>query len=175
MRRMFLAFLALAAAAQQPIPIKGTPPELTGGPWINTSERKPIRLAERRGKVTVLHFWTFGCINCKHNLPIYGRWQKRFGERDVAIIGVHSPEFDNERVTRNVERSVRELGIEYPVLVDSGMRNWNRWRQQVWPAVYLIDKRGRLRYRWEGELNWGGLHGEQAIAELIEQLLAETE
>lgn len=148
-------------------------PELFGGPWLNTPNGNPIPLTSRRGKVTIVHFWTFGCINCRNNLPAYAHWHKQFAERGVIVIGVHTPETEGERVTADVLRRVRQLGIEYPILLDQDETNWRRWQQQYWPTVYLIDKRGRIRFRWIGELNYGNRGGEVRVAQWIEELLQE--
>ncbi len=148
--------------------------ELIGGPWLNTPKNMPVTLASRKGKVTIVHFWTFGCINCKHNLPAYARWQKQFEKVGVQIIGIHTPETPEEKVTSNVRQHVKELGITYPVLVDKKGENWNRWNQRYWPTVYLIDKQGRIRYNWEGELEFDGNHGETIMARHVEELLKES-
>lgn len=148
-------------------------PELVGASWLNTSRNAPVTLASRKGKVTIVHFWTFGCINCKHNLPSYSRWQNQFGKRDVAILGVHTPEFDYERRPENVARFLRDENITYPVLLDAGGENWSRWRQRYWPTVYLIDRRGRIRYVWEGELEYDRAGGEAKMARLVDALLQE--
>lgn len=147
-------------------------PRLTGSDakWINTS---PIDLSARKGKVTVVEFWTFGCINCKHNLPIYARLDRRFRERGVAIIGVHTPETASEKIDANVKAAVRRQGIEYPVVIDTDSLNWNRWGVEAWPTVFLIDKKGKIRGKWEGELNWEGKDGEAEVASQIERLLGE--
>jgi thiol-disulfide isomerase/thioredoxin len=150
-----------------------TPPELVGGPWLNTPKEAPIKLADRKGKVTVVEYWTFGCINCRRNLPSYARWQKRFEGRDVEIIGIHTPETDEEKVDANVVKKTKELGITYPVLLDQKGENWKRWEQRWWPTVYLMDKQGRVRYRWEGELDWKKAGGERIMGDLIERLLRE--
>lgn len=148
-------------------------PELLGDSWLNLPKGTHLSLASRKGKVTVLHFWTYGCINCKHNLPAYARWQKRFAAQGVVVIGIHSPETEAERDSNQVAKQVKELGITYPVLLDSDLKNWNRWQQRVWPAVCLIDKKGRARYGWEGELEWRGAGGEAKLTGLIEALLKE--
>jgi peptide-methionine (R)-S-oxide reductase len=157
-----------SAATQWPLA-----PELTGGAWLNTPDKKPITLASRRGKVTIVEFWTFGCSNCQANLPSYARWQKKFADKDVTIIGVHTPETAYESDPKNVARRVKELGITYPVLLDADNENWNRWHQQYWPTVYLVDKAGRIRRHWEGELNWNGAGGEANLSTVVEQLLKE--
>lgn len=167
------AFLCAVAFAEQPAALNQPAPELVGGLWLNTPKSRPVPLASRWGKVTVVHFWTFECINCRHNLPIYTRWHRQFAAKDVVIIGVHTPETDPERETINVTRATHQLGIEYPVLIDAETLNWSRWHQQYWPAVYLIDKQGRIRYRWVGEMNYGKVAGEAVMTRLIEELLDE--
>jgi peptide-methionine (R)-S-oxide reductase len=148
-------------------------PELTGASWLNTPDNKPLTLASRRGKVTIVHFWTFGCINCRHNLPSYAKWQKQFAARDVQIIGVHTPETGEERDPKNVAREVKSLGITYPVLIDGQSQNWARWGQQYWPTAYLIDGAGRVRYAWIGELDYNGTNGTGQMAQLVQTLLDE--
>jgi len=91
----------------------------------------------------------------------------------VAIIGVHTPETPWERSAANVTREIHRLGITYPVLLDPKSANWNRWGQQYWPTVYLIDKHGRVRYRWSGELEYDQAGGEATMARLVNQLLRE--
>lgn len=147
-------------------------PRLSGSiaKWINSA---PIDLGARKGKVTVVEFWTFGCINCKHNLPIYGRWDKKFRDRGVAIIGVHTPETPEEKVDSNVRAAVKRRGIQYPVVIDTDGTNWNRWGLSAWPTVFLIDKKGLIRAKWEGELNWNGRDGEGEYTRLIEKLIGE--
>ncbi len=135
----------MAAQVSQPSAAIAAP-ELTGNLWLNLPKGAQLSLASRKGKVTILHFWTFDCINCKHNLPAYNRWQKGFADKNVLVIGVHTPETETERNPANVARKLKELGISYPVLVDSDRDNWKRWQQRVWPTVYLIDKHGMVRY-----------------------------
>lgn len=92
----------------------------------------------------------------------------------MVIIGVHTPETPWERMTANVARQVRQLGITYPVLIDQKGANWGRWRQQYWPTVYLIDKHGRVRYRWAGELEYNHAGGEAAMGQRVAELLKES-
>ncbi len=170
-----LGLLAALPATSQSLPAANKPaPELTGRTWLNTPGQEPIRLGDRKGKVTVVHFWTFACINCRRNLPIYDRWYEKFRERGVEVIGVHTPELPQEREWRNVMAETKKLGITYPVLFDPDYRNWNRWQQQFWPAIYLIDKKGIVRAAWPGELNYGNQRGEETFSRLIEALLAES-
>ncbi len=160
-------------AQQDPIVQKSSAPELLPGPWLNSPS--PITMASRLGKVTVVHFWTFGCINCKHNLGAYNHWNQQFRARDVAVIGIHTPEFDAEKKQAGVEKAVKQFGIDYPVLIDNESANWRKWHQEFWPVVYLVDKKGNIRYRWEGELNYRNSGGERKMTAYIEQLLAEGE
>ena len=144
-------------------------PEISGTRWFNTPNGKPLSLATRRGKVTVVEFWTFDCSNCRVNLPAYERWERKFAPQGVEVIGVHTPETDEERDPKNVERFVREHGITYPVVVDEGGANWNRWNQKFWPTVYIVDKEGRVRSTYIGELH----ENEARAARDIETLLRE--
>jgi thiol-disulfide isomerase/thioredoxin len=182
-RRILLTTLAVSligvgvaqrlSSAQVPYAMVVPAPELVGGPWLNTPDNKPIKLADRKGKVTIVEFWTFGCINCQRNLPAYARWHKKYADKGVAIIGVHTPETESEKVWDNVQKKVKELGITYPVLFDLKSENWKNWKQHFWPTVYLIDKKGRVRYGWEGELDWKGAGGEAKMAARIDLLLDE--
>jgi peroxiredoxin len=146
-------------------------PDLTGDVWLNVPKGTKLSLASRKGKVTIVHFWTFACINCKRNLAAYDRWWRRFAENGVVVIGIHTPETEPERDPTNVAKKVKELGITYPVLLDSDHQNWNRWQQRIWPAIYLIDKQGRVRYLWEGELEYENAGGEAKMTRLIMELL----
>jgi thiol-disulfide isomerase/thioredoxin len=146
-------------------------PELRGiDTWINS---EPLTLAKLRGKVVVVHFWAFGCINCIHNLPHYKLWHERFQSSEVTILGMHTPETAAERNADNLRRKVKEYGIEYPVAFDAAGENWKAWANPVWPSVYLIDKQGNVRAWWYGELAWQGAKGEETLRAKIEELLAE--
>jgi peroxiredoxin len=160
----------LAGEPSQPL-VGSVTPELTGDSWINLPKGSTLSLASRKGKVTVVHFWTFGCINCKRNLPAYDRWWRRFAGNGVVVIGIHTPETEAERDPTNVAKKVKELGIAYPVLLDAEHQNWNRWQQSIWPAIYLIDKQGRVRYVWKGELEYQKAGGEAKMTQLILDLL----
>jgi peroxiredoxin len=168
-----LTMAKLTRAEREPDALNLPAPELIGGPWINTAGSKAISLADRRGKVTIVEFWTFACSNCLVNLPAYANWQKQFADKDVVVIGVHTPESERERVTANVARRIKQLGITYPILVDREHENWDRWQVEAWPTVYLVDKQGRIRYRWVGELNYRGTGGETKLGQRVEQLLKE--
>lgn len=143
-------------------------PELVGKSWLNTD--KPISLAGRKGKVTVVEFWTFDCSNCRANLPVYAQWAKKWSSDEVEIIGVHTPELPQERDPKNVAQKVKELGITYPVLIDGKNENWNRWNQRYWPAIYVVDGEGVVREKWEGELQGNA----PAFTAKIQKIVDET-
>jgi peroxiredoxin len=146
-------------------------PELRGvDAWINS---EPLSLAELRGKVVVVHFWAFGCINCVHNLPHYQSWFDKYPQRDLVIIGIHTPETSVEREVSSLRANIKEREIKYPVAVDGSAENWKAWANNMWPSVYLIDRRGQVRAWWYGELNWEGARGEESMRKRIEQLLLE--
>jgi thiol-disulfide isomerase/thioredoxin len=138
--------------------------------WLNTGG-KPVPFA--RGQVYVVHFWTFGCGNCKRNLPAYAQWQKDYANSPLTIIGIHSPETAAERDPAKVASETNRLGITYPVAIDGGSANWKRWQQQWWPTVYLVDKWGNVRFYWMCELEWNGAGGTKIMQGLIDTLLRE--
>ncbi len=148
-------------------------PEIKGkGLWLNA---KPTTLGELRGKVVALHFWTFGCINCIHNLPFYQAWQAQFPKEQFVILGIHTPESDTEQDPQQLRKAVAEKRLQFPIFTDNQRENWNDWGNQMWPSVYLIDKNGYIRYWWYGELNWKGAQGDAFIREKARQLIAEKE
>jgi peroxiredoxin len=158
------------AGAQQPVAMRIPAPELQGiDEWINS---KPTSLSDLKGKVVVLHFWTFGWINCIRN-PWYAGWHKDFAEKGLTVIGVHTPETDEEKKIEKIRKKVKDNGIKYPVAVDGRALTWQAWENQYWPTVYLIDKKGDVRYRWDGELNWKEAKGEKIMRKRIEELLTE--
>jgi len=170
---LWLLFGTVVPLAAQTKPAAVPAPELTGTTWLNVPKGDKLALAARKGKVTVVHFWTFGCINCKRNLPFYNQWQKQFAGRGLEIIGIHTPETADEHDPAKVAAKVKELGISYPVLIDENANNWKTWQQRCWPTVYLVDKHGLVRFAWEGELEYNGAGGNAKMTQLIETLLNE--
>jgi len=147
------------------------PPEIIdSGEWLNS---KPLTLESLSGSVVVVHFYAFGCINCIRNYPTYLAWHRRFRERNVVILGIHTPETTAEEDTAAVRTNAAGAAFEFPVLIDSAKANWNAWGNSMWPSVYLIDTRGYLRYFWPGELTWGGATADEWMGARIEELLAE--
>jgi len=141
-----------------------TAPELTAGDWINS---QPLELKDLRGRVVLIDFWTFGCYNCRNTLPFVKRWDDRYREKGFTVIGVHSPEFAEERKVENLRREVASLGIRYPVVTDNDYQTWGAYNVEAWPTIFLIDKQGRIRWMHVGE-------GDYDEAErMIQELLAE--
>ncbi len=140
--------------------------------WINSS---PLGPEDVRGKVVAFHFWAVGCINGQRNLPHYHSWHEQFGRRGLIVWGMHTPETKAERELSALAQKVNEQRIAYPVSADHDNANWNAWSNFLWPSVYLVDKRGTVRYWWYGELNWQGAEGEKFMRQKIEELLAEAE
>ena len=116
--------------------------------WLNS---EPLTLRELRGRVVLIDFWTYSCINCLRTLPHIRAWDERYRGAGLTIVGVHSPEFAFERVESNVRENVAKLGVRYPVALDNDFVTWQSWHNQYWPAKYLIDKRGHVRYYHFGE------------------------
>jgi cytochrome c biogenesis protein CcdA/thiol-disulfide isomerase/thioredoxin len=122
--------------------------------WLNTGG-KPVSLSSLRGRVVLVDFWTYSCINCLRTLPHLRAWDRTYRKAGLTIVGVHSPEFAFERVPDNVRSAVRRLGIRYPVAVDNDFATWRAYSNDYWPSKYLIDKAGRIRYEHYGEGGYG--------------------
>ena len=146
-------------------------PELVdSGEWLNS---EPLTLKSLAGNVIVLHFYDFGCINCIRNYPTYLEWHERFRDKNVVIIGIHTPETAASEDSATVRKKAEEAAFRFPIVIDAAKSNWNTWGNSMWPSVYLIDKRGYLRHFWPGELQWQGATGDVWMREKIEGLLAE--
>jgi len=152
-----------------PLAVKA--PELReASAWVNSES---LTLAKLRGRVVALHFWTFGCSNCIHNYPAYKAWHTAYSQKGLTILGIHTPETQGEHNIESVRTKAGENGLTFPILVDNDRKNWDAWSNNIWPSVYLIDKKGCVRYWWYGELNWQGAEGEKWMRERIDELLAE--
>ncbi|HLO99051.1 MAG TPA: redoxin domain-containing protein [Fimbriimonas sp.] len=165
---MITSSVAVILLGQQSLTGKPAP-EFIGTEWLNSE--KPITMASRKGKVTVVHFWTFGCINCKRNLPPVQRLYDKFKARGVEFISIHTPELKEERDVENVKKAVKDNNIKYPVLIDPQYENWKAWKVEYWPTFFIIDQAGNIRGNWAGELNYNGSQGEAKAAAYIEGLL----
>jgi cytochrome c biogenesis protein CcdA/thiol-disulfide isomerase/thioredoxin len=159
----------MQAAAPPPtsdLPVEGGLPPLVGAvEWLNSP---PLTVEGLRGKVVMIDFWTYSCINCLRSIPYVRAWADKYKDQGLVVIGVHSPEFAFEKNVDNVKRAVKELKIDYPVAIDSNFAIWRAFGNNYWPAHYLIDAEGRLRYHHFGE-------GEYEDAEIaIQELLKEA-
>ena len=155
-----------AAGEKNKLADLGPAPEFKGiSLWLNTA---PLRMAQLSGKVVLVDFWTYSCINCLRTLPYTKAWYKQYGSDHFVLIGVHTPEFAFEKETSNVRRALRQFGIEYPVAQDNEFKTWEAFHNSYWPAEYLIDARGRIRLAHFGE----GHYDEMDAA--IRRLLAEA-
>jgi len=146
---LFISLAAFDARTAGASSIIGNPmPDLHGGPWINHS---PLTAEDLRGRVVLVVFWTYGCYNCRHVEPYIKAWARRYRAEGLVVVGVHSPEFDYERVPAKVRDYVRNHDIAYPVVLDNDFSIWKRFDNHYWPTRYLIDRRGTVRYRHIGE------------------------
>jgi len=145
---------------------QGAMPSLTGAvEWINSPALTNESL---KGKVVLVDFWTFDCINCKHTLPYVKDWAKKYEKDGLVVIGVHTPEYGFERIIDNVKDKVKEYGITYPVAIDNNYAIWRNFDNQYWPAHYLIDAKGQVRYTHFGEGSY------ETQEKVIQQLLEEA-
>jgi cytochrome c biogenesis protein CcdA/thiol-disulfide isomerase/thioredoxin len=141
----------------------GPAPDFRGvAGWLNS---KPLTMNELRGRVVLIDFWTYSCINCLRTLPHVRAWDSRYRDAGLTIVGVHTPEFAFERVPSNVRENVKKLELRYPVALDNGFGTWDAWHNQYWPAKYLIDRNGHVRYFHFGEGDYGTT--EEAIRTLL--------
>lgn len=139
-----------AASGKEVLNVSPTPaPELRGiASWING---EPTSLQELRGSVVLIDFWTYSCINCIRTLPYVETWYKTYGAKGFVVLGVHAPEFSFEQKVENVENAVAKYGLTYPVALDNDFATWRAYGNRYWPAHYLIDKEGNIRYKHFGE------------------------
>ncbi|WP_322618193.1 cytochrome c biogenesis protein DipZ [Pseudomonas sp. BIC9C] len=145
---------------------QGAMPSLSGAvDWLNSPALTNEAL---KGKVVLVDFWTFDCINCKHTLPYVKDWAKKYEKDGLVVIGVHTPEYGFERIIDNVKAKVKEYGITYPVAIDNNYAIWRNFDNQYWPAHYLIDAKGQVRYTHFGEGSY------ETQEKMIQQLLEEA-
>ena len=123
-------------------------PDIINETWLN-SER--LHLADLKGKVVMVEFWTFGCYNCRNVEPYVKQWHQTYADQGFVVIGVHSPEFSHEREVENVKRYIKEHDIRFAVPIDNDFSTWNSYGNRYWPAMYLIDKQGVIRHVRIGE------------------------
>ena len=139
--------------------------------YINTPNNSPFTLSSLKGKVVLVDFWTYSCINCIRTIPHLNDWNQRYADKGLVIVGVHSPEFEFEKNYGNVKAAVHRLGISYPVVLDSDHGTWNAYGNQYWPRHYLIDSQGYIRDNHIGEGSYD--QTEKAIRSLLAERAAE--
>lgn len=176
MPRMKLSWKTIAplfvASAAIALPLKTTParsgdismPEAAATEWLNSSPQTPNDL---RGRVVLVQFWTYTCVNWRRTLPYMRAWDAKYREQGLVVIGVHTPEFDFEENVSNVRSALGEMHIDYPVAIDNKRVIWNAFHNVYWPALYLLDAQGHVRYQQFGEGEYGRTERE------IQKLLAE--
>jgi len=147
------------------LPVEGTLPSLNGAvQWLNS---EPLTAEQLKGKVVLIDFWTYSCINCLRSLPYVKAWAAKYHDSGLVVIGVHSPEFAFEHNVDNVKKAIKDLGINYPVAVDNNFALWRNFNNQYWPAHYFVDAQGRIRYHHFGEGDYA--HSEQVIQQLLKE------
>ncbi|WP_375068158.1 cytochrome c biogenesis protein DipZ [Stenotrophomonas lactitubi] len=152
-----------AGQAGAPLPVEGTLPSLSGATgWLNSP---PLTTEQLRGKVVLIDFWTYSCINCLRAMPFVHEWAQRYRDHGLVVVGVHTPEFAFERDPRNVMKAVQQLKVEYPVALDNQYSIWRAFNNRYWPAHYFIDAQGNIRGHQFGEGNYA--HSEQVIRRLL--------
>ncbi|MDQ0740419.1 cytochrome c biogenesis protein DipZ [Pseudomonas sp. W4I3] len=157
---------SVKAATTPEMSVKGEMPSLSGAvQWLNSPELSKESL---RGKVVLVDFWTFDCINCQRSIPYVKEWASKYEKDGLVVIGVHTPEYPFERVVDNVRKSVAKLGLNYPIAIDNNYAIWRAFDNQYWPAHYIVDAEGKIRYTHFGE---GSYDTQEKV---IQQLLAEA-
>jgi cytochrome c biogenesis protein CcdA/thiol-disulfide isomerase/thioredoxin len=148
------------------LPVLGVAPEFVGSErWFNTPGDRPLTLPGLRGRVVLVDFWTYSCINCIRTLPYLKAWDAKYRKDGLTIVGVHTPEFPFEREASNVQEAIDTNGIRYPVAQDNEQATWNAYGNQYWPAEYFIDAQGKVRYVHFGEGEYG--EKEKVIRDLL--------
>ena len=153
MKRFVFAMLAAGAlcstaANASSVTPQPAPPFTGVDQWLNSA---PLSVQQLRGKVVLVDFWTYTCINCIRTLPHVKSWHEKYKSRGLVVVGVHTPEFPYERSTSNVQAAIKRFGITYPVAQDNRYATWQAYGNRYWPAVYLINKKGEIVYKHFGE------------------------
>ncbi|MEH2283993.1 MAG: thioredoxin family protein [Nostoc sp.] len=144
-------------------PASNSLPEFQGiSEWLNST---PLSIADLKGSVVLIQFWTFACINCQRTLPYITRWHRQYKSQGLKVIGIHTPEFAFERDANNIKKALRQHQITYPVPVDNEYKTWNAYENQYWPHIFLADRQGLLQYDHIGEGAYEKI--EQTIRQLL--------
>jgi thiol-disulfide isomerase/thioredoxin len=161
-RTLLVAFAGLAASAvagpacgddvSNPVQLadaRGTAPNFVGiSKWFNSA---PLSMNDLRGKVVLVDFWTYGCYNCVNTLPYVTKLYETYKDKGLVVVGIHTPEFPFERSAGNVQAALKRHSITYPVAQDNDSATWNAWRNQYWPAQYIVDQHGKIVFSHAGE------------------------
>jgi cytochrome c biogenesis protein CcdA/thiol-disulfide isomerase/thioredoxin len=159
------------APALPPLPVEGRLPDLSGATtWLNS---EPLSAQALRGKVVLIDFWTFACVNCQRALPYVRAWADKYRDQGLVVIGVHSPEFAFERNVDNVKRAANDLGLRFPIAIDNSFAIWRSFSNQYWPAHYFVDAQGRIRFHHFGEGEYD--RSEQVIRQLLDEARSGTQ
>lgn len=159
------AMMMAAKNSTSSLPVEGQLPSLAGAvQWLNTA---PLTAEQLKGKVVLVDFWTYSCINCLRTLPYVKAWADKYRDQGLVVIGVHAPEFAFERDVNNVTKAMKDLGIHYPVAIDNDYKIWRAFDNQYWPAHYFADAEGRIRYHHFGEGAYD--ESERVIQELLRE------
>jgi thiol-disulfide isomerase/thioredoxin len=132
--------------------------------WLNSPA---LSAQDLRGKVVLVDFWTFGCINCRNALPHVREWHRKYKDQGLVVVGVHTPEFAYEKNTANVQRALVDLDVPFPVALDNNFAIWRAFRNNYWPALYFVDARGQIRFHHVGEGAYE--KSEQVIQQLLDE------
>jgi thiol-disulfide isomerase/thioredoxin len=152
------------------LPVEGTMPPLDGAAaWLNTP---PLTAEALRGKVVLVDFWTYSCINCLNALPHVREWNRKYKDQGLVVVSVHTPEFAYEKSINNVKRAVSNLDVSFPVAIDNNYAIWRAFGNNYWPAHYFVDAQGRIRFHHFGEGEYQ--KSEQVIQQLLEEARKEA-
>lgn len=155
----------LASANPKLVPARGpVAPDIVSAAWLNSA---PLSTDELRGKVVLVEFWTFDCINCRNTIPQVRDWYQKYHAQGLAIVGVHTPEFSYEQDVANVKKAIQDLRIPYAVALDNDFKTWNAFHVWAWPTIFIIDKQGAIRFTHVGEGAYA--EAEQTIAGLLKE------
>jgi thiol-disulfide isomerase/thioredoxin len=161
MKRLFTLLLASFLMGSAP----AEPSLQGGGEWLNSP---PLTLPALRGKVVLVDFWTYSCINCQRTLPYLRAWSRKYGPQGLVVVGVHAPEFGFERDVKRVRKAAMDGQLDYPIVLDNDFSIWRAFNNQAWPALYFLDAQGRVRHQQFGEGDY------ERAEQLIRQLLKEA-
>ena len=132
---------------------------------VNWHNSKPLDIADLRGKVVLVDFWTYGCVNCVNTLPHVTELYAKYRDKGLVVVGVHTPEFPFERSASNLQAALKRHGITYPVAQDNDSKTWNAYRNRYWPAQYIVDQNGRIVFQHEGEGGYDQI--DKTVAQLL--------